>query len=236
VLKNFDWLPGKRTGQLAMAKKWHTVLTDKGKQWQVTDADISELNDLIGDAEKWLDKAMAADRNAITTTRCKEAFDNLAEYMRNIKARKFFSPPLYDPDFISLGLRPRDIIYTPAADPTGQAAADITYPGPALLMLHMKTLSSTASDPRTDLGYRIYYGILSKDGASAEETAVSRRYLMEPPVTGKELPSSQFTRRKKEMFIFTAEDSGKTAYFCIHFENSKGKAGPWGPVFSAVIP
>jgi len=43
-------------------------------------------------------------------------------------------------------------------------------------------------------------------------------------------------RRRKELFIFPAEDSGKTAYFSIRYKNSKGQAGPWGPVFSAVIP
>jgi hypothetical protein len=51
-----------------------------------------------------------------------------------------------------------------------------------------------------------------------------------------DLPHSRFTHRKKELFDFDAEDSGKTAYFCIQYENSKAKKGPWSPVFSAVIP
>jgi hypothetical protein len=59
---------------------------------------------------------------------------------------------------------------------------------------------------------------------------------MKAAVHGTELPHSRFTRRKKELFEFPLEDSGKTAYFCIRLENSKGKAGPWGPVFSAIIP
>ena len=29
---------------------------------------------------------------------------------------------------------------------------------------------------------------------------------------------------------------GQTVYFCIRYENSKGKAGPWGPIFQAIIP
>jgi hypothetical protein len=33
-----------------------------------------------------------------------------------------------------------------------------------------------------------------------------------------------------------AEDSGKTAYCCVRYENTTGKAGPRGLVFSAVIP
>jgi hypothetical protein len=35
---------------------------------------------------------------------------------------------------------------------------------------------------------------------------------------------------------FPPEDSGKTAYFSIRLENAKGGKGPWGTVFSAVIP
>ena len=31
-------------------------------------------------------------------------------------------------------------------------------------------------------------------------------------------------------------EMGKAAYFSIRYENSKGKAGPWGPLASALIP
>jgi hypothetical protein len=40
----------------------------------------------------------------------------------------------------------------------------------------------------------------------------------------------------RERFDFDGGDSGKTAYFCIRLENAKGEAGPWGALFSAVIP
>jgi hypothetical protein len=58
----------------------------------------------------------------------------------------------------------------------------------------------------------------------------------ERAVTGADLPHSQFTRRRRVLMEFPAEDSGKTAYFAIRFENAKGGKGPWGPVFSAIIP
>jgi hypothetical protein len=62
-----------------------------------------------------------------------------------------------------------------------------------------------------------------------------RRELMRPPTSGKELPHSRWMRRRRERFSFDG-DSGKTVYFCIHYENSKGEAGEFGPIFSAVIP
>jgi hypothetical protein len=71
-------------------------------------------------------------------------------------------------------------------------------------------------------------------GATVEAATGEKRELMRPPVSGKELPHSRWTRRRKERFSFDG-DSGKTVYFCIRYENSKGEAGEFGPIFSAVI-
>jgi hypothetical protein len=58
---------------------------------------------------------------------------------------------------------------------------------------------------------------------------------MNVPLTGDDLPHSMWLRRRRERLIFTG-DSGKTVYFCIRYENSKGDVGPWGPIFFAVVP
>jgi hypothetical protein len=77
---------------------------------------------------------------------------------------------------------------------------------------------------------------MPQGGGTLEQAARQRHYLRQPPVSGDELPHSLFTKRRKELFDFPMEDSGKTVYFCIRYENSKGKAGPWGPIISAIIP
>jgi hypothetical protein len=82
----------------------------------------------------------------------------------------------------------------------------------------------------------MYWGVMPAGGAGVEAATGMKRELMKAPVAGKELPHSIFTRRKKERIDFDQEDSGKTVYFCIRYENAKGKPGPWGPLFSAVIP
>jgi hypothetical protein len=91
-------------------------------------------------------------------------------------------------------------------------------------------------DPRAEYGFRIYYGVMPQGGATVEAATGPRRELIKTPVSGEELPHSRFVRHKKELFDFPAEDSGKKAYFCLRYENSKGKSGPWGPLFSAIIP
>jgi hypothetical protein len=231
-----DWLPRKRAEQLAMAKNWHGIMVANIDAWNLSTNVLIPLNSMAETAETILAKANSAERTATVTAQCKEAFDALVAHMRDVKDRHFKSPPLLDSDFVSLGLKPKDTIKTPVAQPTGQAEADVTYPGPHLLMLHLKPLAGTVIDPRADYGYRIYYGILPHGGATAEEAAKTHRYLMRAAVTGEDLPSSQFTRRRRELFDFPAEDSGKTAYFSVRYENAKGQKGPWGPVFSAVVP
>jgi hypothetical protein len=69
-----------------------------------------------------------------------------------------------------------------------------------------------------------------------EESGRRGRFLVSAaPETGEDLPHSVFTRRKKERFDFDGY-SGKTVYFCLRWENTKGEGGPFGPIKQAVIP
>jgi hypothetical protein len=92
-----------------------------------------------------------------------------------------------------------------------------------------------ALNPASDYGYALYSGIMPPGGATLEEAASKKHYLMEPPKDGEGL-THIFTCRRKEQLVFDAEDAGKTVYLCARYENQKGKAGNWGPVVSAVIP
>jgi hypothetical protein len=95
---------------------------------------------------------------------------------------------------------------------------------------------STENTATSDYGYAVYMGIMPPGGATLEQVASDKHYLMKPPVDGKGLRRLRFTRRKKEKILFGAEDAGMTAYICCRCENAKGEAGQWGPVASAIIP
>jgi hypothetical protein len=77
---------------------------------------------------------------------------------------------------------------------------------------------------------------MPQGGATLEQAASVKHYLMKEPFSGDELLHYRFTRRKKEPVGFDAGESGMTAYFCARYENQKGEFGQWGPVVSAVIP
>jgi len=231
-----DWLPGSRSGQLAMAKNWKMVLEETATTWGVPQTDVNQFSSLITMAENILAKATAIDRNVIVTAQLNAIFDTLCNRMRDMKRRYFLSPPLDDAGLVALGLRPHDTTATPIPAPMGQATVDVSYPGVSRLRLQMHDVDKAPRDPRADYGFRIYFGILPPGGASVEDATGGARYLMKPVMLGKDLPHSQFTRRRRIIMDFPQEDSGKTAYFCIRYENAKGEQGPWGPMVSAVIP
>jgi hypothetical protein len=148
-----------------------------------------------------------------------------------------YNPKMNTAQREELGIFPHDSQHTPVPAPAAQATANVRILGVHLLALHLSAMPGSPPDPHdSDYGFRIYWGIFPPGGASVEAAIGPRRELMKIPLSGEDLPHSRFTRRKREIFDFAAEDSGKTVFFCVRFENAKGEPGPWGPVFSAVIP
>jgi hypothetical protein len=130
----------------------------------------------------------------------------------------------------AMGIHNRDLSPTPIPVPTAQPEADLTFPGIHLVELRkIRPVSGAAPDPRSDYGVRIYYGF------SGPPNDQYKFRLAGEPKTGKDLPYSVFTKRKKERFDFDGE-SGNTVYFCLRYENPTGAAGPYGPILRAVVP
>jgi methyl-accepting chemotaxis protein len=229
------WLPGGRKNQLAMAESWDMVLKTRAVEWSVPTADVTGLARLTAAADTALTEAQSSKRTPAVTAKCKAAFEALTEKMRSIKNQYFLSPPLMDVDFATLSLKSKDTNRSPVSSPTSRAEADVSRSGVHQLELHLRPASGSPPDSRrSDYGYRIYYGVLPPRGAPVDTEA--KRELIQVPTTGNDLPFSKFTRRQKEVFDFMQEDNGKTAYFCVRYENAKGEPGPWGGIFSSVIP
>jgi hypothetical protein len=232
-----DWVPSRREELIALSKNWHTILTGKAPAWNIPTAEVSALTTLTASAEAALALSQSSARTVVITAQAKAAFVALIDKMRFLKKRYFVSPPLLEADFISLGLKPHDSKPTPVPPPIAQAEADVSYPAAHTLELHLRPVADTVPDPHhSAYGFRVYFGILPPGGASVEAATSPKRELMKAPVTGDELPHSHFTRRKRERLDFPQEERGKMIYFCVRYENAKGEPGPWGPIFSAVIP
>jgi hypothetical protein len=233
-----DWYPNSRDEQLHMVKTWNSVFTANGQAWGIPANHITTLGNDAQAADTILNKVKSGERTAADVVQCNMAFKDMETEARFIKKHYLLTPPLTPADYPLLLLPLADETYTPVAKPTGQPAITITYPGgPHVLMVHLGPLPGTEPpDSRGDYGYALYRGIMPQGGATLEQAAGVKHYLMKEPISGDELLHYKFTRRKKELVDFDASESGMTAYFCARYENQKGEHGAWGPVVSAIIP
>ena len=235
-----DWLPGPRVDILAMCRVWLLYMVEPLRTaWGVPAAEYAELETLFNAAQSLLQKAQnEAERTHVITVECQAAFKALTGKMRFLRDRYFKMPPLTEGDWAALGFKAKDPHPTPTPPPEGVPAVSLSYPGgPHGMTAHLGPLTGTRElDPGSDYGYAIYVGIMPPGGATLEQAASEKHYLMKPPLDGKGLSHYRFTRRRKEKLLFDAADAGMTVYVCCRYENQKGEVGQWGPVASAVIP
>jgi hypothetical protein len=233
-----DWYPGSRDGQIHQVETWIDVFGTKATAWGIPPAMVTELTSNLGAAKSVLAFVESGERTTASVVHCNEIFKDLEAQARYIKKHWLMVPPLTLADLALLLLPQPDSVYTPVGKPTGQPSVTLTYPGgPHLLKAHLTFLAGTQPlDSRSDYGYALYRGIMPQGGATLEQAASVKHYLMEPPLDGEGLLHYRFTRRKTEIISFAAETAGMTAYFCARYENGKGEPGGWGPVVSAIIP
>jgi hypothetical protein len=235
---NADWYPGSRDGQIHMTDTWIVVFQTKATEWGIPAANVTSFIQANADAKSILAFVKSGSRTPASIVQCNTIFDELETEARYIKKHWLLSPPLTPADLALLLLAQDDDTNTSIGPPEGQPLLTITYPGgPHLLTVHTGPLPGARPlDLRGDYGYTIYRGIMPQGGATLEQAASVKHYLMKPPLDGEGLLYFRFTRRKREQAAFAAEEAGMTAYFCACYENQKGDTGKWGPVVSAIIP
>jgi hypothetical protein len=223
-----------------MCQNWLLYMTPERRVlWGIPDPEYDELGTRYSTARTLLRKAQdESERTHVITVECQGAFKALNEKMRFFRDRFFKIPPLSEGDWAALGFRQKDPHPSVVPPPEGVPAATLSYPGgPHAMTVHLGPMAGTQElNPESDYGYAIYAGIMPPGGATLEEAASDKHYLMKPPADGKGLGHLRFTRRRKEKIVFDAEDAGKTVYVCCRYENRKGQEGQWGPVVSSIIP
>jgi hypothetical protein len=233
-----DWYPGSRDGQIHLTDTWIRVFQTHAEAWNIPAANVNNLTTANSNAKMMLAFVQSGERTPASVVQCNEVFKELETEARFIKKHFLLVPPLTPADLALLLLSQEDDTYSPVGPPTGQPLLTVTYPGgPHILTLRTGPLPGTQPlDSRGDYGYAIYRGIMPQGGATLEQAASVKHYLMKPPLDGEGLLHYRFTRRKLERVGFAAEEAGMTVYFCSRYENRKGDEGKWGPVASAIIP
>jgi len=217
-----DWLPRSKTAMLAMARNWLAKFNVKKHDWDIPDDVVANLAAKINALETLL-AIPAADRTPTINAKIKTAEKALADTMRDIKKRYLFAPPLADADLVSLELKPRDPHNTPIPAPMVRPAATVKLLGAGAFDIHIAPERDISkNDKRSCHGCEIVYELF-EHGAPA-------------PTSETQLKKNKFVRKQKVSFVFQPQDSSKTAYFAMRYENSKGDAGPWCPIFPVLIP
>jgi hypothetical protein len=231
-----DWYPASREGQLHWVKNLNGVLATRATDWNIPRPTAMQL---VADAlasEEILDKVKSAERTPVDTVQCNAVFGDMEAEARFVKRHFLLSPPLTAADLASVLLdAPGN--RSPIGVPTGQPLVTVSYPGgPHVHMVRFSPLPGTEPfDPRSDYGYALYCGIMPPGGATLEQAASAKHYLMRVPLDGGELLHYRFTRRSKERVEFAGTEAGMIAYYCARYENPSGDAGEWGPIVLAVI-
>ena len=217
-----SYIPSNDTVFCDFGKKVYDYAVKHHERWRVgapTDEMIARMDDLCIKVEI----CSKPTRSKVDTAAKTEARRKVEKELRNyLQGFVMHNTNVTDIDRISMGLPIYDVVQTQVSNPEGQARAFITYPGQTQLKLAVRHIDGTPMDERANYGYRIYYGLYQHGDT--------------PPSSGVDLRESLFSRRKNVLFSFLPSDSGKTAYFCIRYENSRGISGPWGPMFSSIIP
>jgi hypothetical protein len=232
-----DWYPRARDGQLHLVHAWLDVFAVKAAQWNIPQSRVTQLQADYTTASTILEVVKSGARTEESVVQCNIAFHEMNTEARFIKRHYLLLPPLTLSDLPTLLLRLPDDIPTVTGVPTGQVGLSTSYPGgPHQIIVHLGHLAGAGlADPRSEYGYSLYAGVMPPGGASLEQAASPKHYLMSAPLSGDELMYLRFTRRKKELVAFDAAEAGMTVYFCARYENQKGQHGAWGPVVSAII-
>jgi hypothetical protein len=217
-----DYIPPKDIDALNKGKTVAQYATANATRLKIQPPD-DDFTDAIGEFETAIAKVAQPNHGKVDVLEKKTARKRFEKEFRAY-VQGFLAKNKYvtDVDKQNMGLPIYDTLPTTVPDPEGQAEADVEYRGRGQFSLHVRHVETTPFNPKSAHGYRIYSGKMALGDV--------------PPASVTDLHDSLFSRRKIVKYSFAPEDSGKTVFFAIRYENSKGKMGPWGPMFSVIIP
>jgi len=196
-----DWMPARRSDQLAMAKRWMDVLPRKAQAWRIPMDMVQRLEFLTGEAMVLLDRADSPEGRT--------AFAEMVAHMRDIRRRTFFMPPLTDGDFADLGLQPPDNIRTPHIDVSEMVD----------FVIHLSNIRELVVD------FWIQ-GEAHKAKPHGYDGAVIIWDIRDtPPADPKELANHTMASRTPHTLTFDEAQRGKTVQIALAWQNERGIIG-----------
>lgn len=221
-MSSHSYVPRSGAAFCSWAKNLYTYVIKHQDSWEIPKIPPALADDLIK-LDELVARCAAPGHTDLDTGAKNDLWRSVEKETRAyVQGLVIRNPAVTDDDRRAMALPVRDATPTPIGDPVGEVVADVAYSGRSELMLSIRHVEGTPFDRRANYGVKIAWDILPFDSPA--------------PRSASELHRSVFTRRKKEPFTFEQSDAGKKAWFSLRYENSKGRAGYWGQIFSAVIP
>ncbi|MDR2137959.1 MAG: hypothetical protein LBP50_00140 [Tannerella sp.] len=169
--------------------------------------------------EQWQNPA---ERTPTKTVALTDAENDFVKVYRQLYTGYMKSNPLVtDEDLVGAGMPTRHTGgNTPAHKPDTLIVATTDTSKPAAVGLHYRDRQSTGTaKPRGVHGAEIVWDVLDT-----------------PPADWSELRHSTFSTRTPAQLVFSGTQRGKTLYFSMRWENTRGEKGPWNEIESVMIP
>jgi hypothetical protein len=110
--KGWDWMPSTIQGRIDMGRRWVDILKVKGTGWRVPEIVTGDLEEFVEAAEEAQAQVLSGGATEALRHRRDRFVAEMVAYMRDVRNRYFFIPPMNEEDFLSLGLRLPDTVRT----------------------------------------------------------------------------------------------------------------------------
>jgi len=215
-----DWLPRRRSEQLEMAKTWVEVVGQSWEDWDMQEQEVIDLGKLYRDARFAFDQNNGPAHGTVTVAKANTAFKALVRFMRDMRRRRFFMPPLTAADIARLRLRMPDDVRTEHTVVT--EIVDFVIHVREARQLSVDFWIQGAAHKAKPTGY---------DGA-----VVVWGFFKDMPHSHTDLTNHTMASRTPHTIHFDESDRGKTVWIALAWQNERGILGEWSVMKNAIVP
>jgi hypothetical protein len=228
MASNRDWLARSHEGLAVQAAATTAYLTGETLtrigitgtvlNWYMTEF-IPKHNAFVAALDNWRNPSERTPAKITTLLSAEIEFRASYRLLYNGYLRK--NPLVTDTDLVEMGLPKHPSGgKTPPQPPSTliEASADTSKLG--IIGINYRDMNEKGTaKPKGVHGAEIVYAILDA-----------------PPSDWSQLTNSIFDTKTPAQLVFTGEQRGKTVYFALRWENTRGDKGPWSTIYSAIIP
>jgi hypothetical protein len=220
--KHEDWIPHREQDLADLCQKWKTGLENPAnttnfdwKQTEVAEA-LSKVSAFLTARAAYEEVNSTANRMAKD-----EAKDEAKSAMRDFANTSIrFNKLMNDEDKLVYGIRPPDRTATPAGEPASYPEAEPDTSIIRRVTIHFwDSATKKRGKPRGVHGAEIRWALLDH-----------------PPESVDELTTSDFDTASPLTLTFDESQRGLRVYFCLRWESTTNIKGPFGEIYSAVVP